>query len=136
MARQKKERPPREKLMESDEHIFGGSKLSASPEGDDLIASGNPLQNPQGYFPLTEELLEKPPADPQLIVIARVPEGANGFADLIPFEAFDERGYLRLNPDVRQAIDLGHFVSGYAHYVAHGHREGRRLPGDLARRET
>ena len=45
--------------------------------------------------------------------------------ELIPEAAFDEAGYLRLNPDVREAIELGQLESGYAHYVLHGHAERR-----------
>jgi GT2 family glycosyltransferase len=48
--------------------------------------------------------------------------------ELIPAEIFDEAGYLRLNPDVRHAIELGQFESGYSHYVMHGVAEGRQLP--------
>lgn len=47
---------------------------------------------------------------------------------LIPAEIFDEVGYLRLNPDVRHAIELGQFESGYSHYVLHGNAERRPLP--------
>jgi GT2 family glycosyltransferase len=48
--------------------------------------------------------------------------------ELIPAAVFDEAGYLRLNPDVRHAIELGQFESGYSHYVLYGHAEGRPLP--------
>jgi GT2 family glycosyltransferase len=48
--------------------------------------------------------------------------------DLLPADIFDDAGYLRLNPDVRDAVESGHIESGYAHYVAHGHAEGRPLP--------
>jgi GT2 family glycosyltransferase len=47
---------------------------------------------------------------------------------LIPADVFDEAGYLRLNPDVRRAIELGQIESGYSHYVNHGLAEGRPLP--------
>jgi GT2 family glycosyltransferase len=43
-------------------------------------------------------------------------------------EVFDEAGYLRLNPDVRRAVELGQIESGYAHYFWHGRGEGRALP--------
>jgi GT2 family glycosyltransferase len=43
-------------------------------------------------------------------------------------EVFDEAGYLRLNPDVRRAIEMGQIESGYAHYFWHGRAEGRALP--------
>ena len=48
--------------------------------------------------------------------------------DLIPADEFDEAGYLRLNPDVRRAIELGQIESGYSHYLWHGRVEGRPLP--------
>ena len=41
---------------------------------------------------------------------------------------FDERDYLRCNPDVRRAVSRGQFGgSGLAHYREYGRREGRRL---------
>src|SRR3954466_11406743 len=41
--------------------------------------------------------------------------------------AFDEREYLRCNPDVRRAVNLGQMQSGFVHYQGYGRREGRRL---------
>ncbi len=41
--------------------------------------------------------------------------------------AFDEREYLRCNPDVRRAIVNGQATSGVDHYRLFGRREGRRL---------
>jgi len=43
---------------------------------------------------------------------------------------FDEAGYLRLYPDVANAIARGVEISGWEHYRNHGHREGRK-PSDL-----
>jgi hypothetical protein len=40
---------------------------------------------------------------------------------------FDERDYLRCNPDVRAAVRRGEFRSGFHHYQTFGRREGRRL---------
>ncbi|WP_336490412.1 hypothetical protein [Methylobacterium nigriterrae] len=40
---------------------------------------------------------------------------------------FDEREYLRCNPDVRRAVERGQMESGAAHYRVFGRREGRRL---------
>ena len=40
---------------------------------------------------------------------------------------FDEREYLRCNPDVRRAVAAGQMESGAAHYRVFGRREGRRL---------
>jgi GT2 family glycosyltransferase len=48
--------------------------------------------------------------------------------DVLAAEVFDEVGYLRLNPDVRRAIEMGQIESGYAHYFWHGRAEGRALP--------
>ncbi len=48
--------------------------------------------------------------------------------NLLAPEAFDEAGYLRLNPDVRRAVEMGQIESGYAHYFWHGRAEGRALP--------
>ncbi|MET0257031.1 MAG: hypothetical protein ABW179_00485 [Methylobacterium sp.] len=41
--------------------------------------------------------------------------------------AFDEREYLRCNPDVRRAVNRGTMESGAVHYRVFGRREGRRL---------
>lgn len=41
--------------------------------------------------------------------------------------AFDEREYVRCNPDVRQALRAGQLTSALAHYQKFGRREGRRL---------
>ena len=41
-----------------------------------------------------------------------------------------EDEYLRLHPDVRQAVELGEFSSGWVHYVLHGRSEGRRLASE------
>jgi GT2 family glycosyltransferase len=45
--------------------------------------------------------------------------------DAIAAETFDEAGYLRLNPDVRQAVEQGAMESGFFHYVWYGRAEGR-----------
>ncbi len=49
--------------------------------------------------------------------------------DFMDEAEFDEAGYLRLNPDVAASIGRGEFRSGYQHYVLHGFREGREVPG-------
>lgn len=41
--------------------------------------------------------------------------------------AFDEREYLRCNPDVRRAVMSGQMRSGSAHYQEYGRRERRPL---------
>ena len=40
---------------------------------------------------------------------------------------FNEREYLRCNPDVLRAVRRGIVSSGTAHYRVNGRREGRRL---------
>jgi hypothetical protein len=39
---------------------------------------------------------------------------------------FDEDGYLRANPDVREAVQRGDVDSGRMHYIGYGYFEGRR----------
>ncbi|MFH6784544.1 MULTISPECIES: hypothetical protein [Methylobacterium] len=41
--------------------------------------------------------------------------------------AFNEREYLRCNPDVARAVLAGKMESGYKHFQVHGFREGRKL---------
>ncbi|KMO33627.1 hypothetical protein VQ02_20320 [Methylobacterium variabile] len=41
--------------------------------------------------------------------------------------SFDEREYLRCNPDVLRAVRSGQMESGYKHFQVHGRREGRKL---------
>ncbi|MBV9076526.1 MAG: hypothetical protein JO048_03455 [Methylobacteriaceae bacterium] len=40
---------------------------------------------------------------------------------------FNERDYLRCNPDVARAVRRGEAESGYQHFQLFGRREGRRL---------
>ena len=40
---------------------------------------------------------------------------------------FNEREYLRCNPDVARAVAQGRMQSGFIHYQGYGRREGRRL---------
>lgn len=53
-------------------------------------------------------------------------------APLIDEASFDERGYLRLHPDVATSVARGEFPSGYHHYMVHGFGEGRNVPGTPA----
>ena len=48
--------------------------------------------------------------------------------DIAPLDPsdFDEQGYLDMNPDVAAAICNGNELSGWNHYLHHGHKEGRR----------
>lgn len=50
---------------------------------------------------------------------------------IIPADRFDETAYLRLNPDVRAAVERGNIESGYKHYLLHGNAEKRALPEPL-----
>ncbi len=59
---------------------------------------------------------------------ASIPLPDPGDDDLLSAEVFDEAGYLRLNPDVRRAVELGQIESGYVHYFWHGKAEGRVIP--------
>lgn len=55
----------------------------------------------------------------QLLDAGREPE--------VTQETFDEEAYLRLNPDVAEAVAAQQFQSGWHHYTAHGRSEGRRI---------
>lgn len=48
-----------------------------------------------------------------------------GRAGEVSSENFDEAQYLQLNDDVRHAVSIGAFTSGYQHYVLFGRLEGR-----------
>lgn len=39
---------------------------------------------------------------------------------------FDEQGYLQLHPDIASGVANGAISSGWAHFVQHGHKEGRK----------
>jgi GT2 family glycosyltransferase len=57
------------------------------------------------------------------------PKAASADRNLVPPKDFDEAGYLRINPDVLEAIARGEVASAYEHYLKFGAREGRALPG-------
>ena len=115
MARQQKNQPSRKNLASSDESIFG---VVSAP----VLTADEPVQ-------ILGETPDTPADAPDYQAAFPAELSPPTALDLIPAELFDEPGYLRLNPDVREAIQQGHFASGYAHYVAHGYREGRPLPG-------
>src|SRR5213076_1156110 len=48
----------------------------------------------------------------------------------LPLVRFDEELYLRLYPDVKQAIDTGALTSARDHFVVHGYFEGRVFQTD------
>ena len=39
---------------------------------------------------------------------------------------FDEEGYMRVYPDIAQAVSTGKWPSAWHHYLAHGAKEGRK----------
>jgi hypothetical protein len=41
-------------------------------------------------------------------------------------ENFDEKRYLKENPDIREAGQRGKIKSGYQHFKRHGHKEHRK----------
>jgi hypothetical protein len=47
---------------------------------------------------------------------------------LAGFLLYNEADYLNANPDVRQAVQKGNFLSGFAHFQEYGNRENR-FPG-------
>ena len=51
------------------------------------------------------------------------PEGS----PVVSEEDFDEKAYLKRNPDVAQCVARGMFPSGYDHYKNYGRHEGRSL---------
>ncbi len=54
----------------------------------------------------------------------------DGTARPVDQSEFDEEGYLRLHPDVAEAIARNDEKDGWTHYRAHGYREGRK-PNDV-----
>ncbi|MEM7701098.1 MAG: glycosyltransferase [Pseudomonadota bacterium] len=48
-----------------------------------------------------------------------------------PPDSFDERAYLRNNPDVAAEVDAGGLGSGFEHYTLFGHLEDRQRPGSI-----
>ena len=43
----------------------------------------------------------------------------------VAYSDFDEDGYLRVNSDVRNAVERGQIESGHLHYIGYGYFEGR-----------
>jgi hypothetical protein len=44
----------------------------------------------------------------------------------VAYSDFDEDGYLRVNSDVRNAVERGQIESGHLHYIGYGYFEGRK----------
>jgi len=51
----------------------------------------------------------------------------NNVDKLISAVGFDEANYLRLNPDIAEAIGRGEVYSGFQHFLLHGIDEGRKF---------
>ena len=51
----------------------------------------------------------------------------NNVDKLISAVGFDEANYLRLNPDIAEAIGRGEIYSGFQHFLLHGIDEGRQF---------
>jgi hypothetical protein len=47
----------------------------------------------------------------------------------VAYSDFDEAGYLRVNPDVGEAVRRGDVESGHLHYIGYGYFEGRKGGG-------
>jgi SAM-dependent methyltransferase len=47
--------------------------------------------------------------------------------ELVTEDNFDEKLYLKSNPDVAASIGAGHFISGNEHFVKHGKSENRKI---------
>jgi SAM-dependent methyltransferase len=80
----------------------------------------------QPYFP-TYEIVRSRLAAQGDIDEDRLKEALRRFLALV---AFDEELYLRLYPDVKQAIETGSLTSARDHFVAHGYFEGRVFQQD------
>jgi len=80
----------------------------------------------QPYFP-TYEIVRSRLAAQNDIDEANLKEALRRFLTLV---RFDEELYLRLYPDVKQAIDTGALTSARDHFVVHGYFEGRVFQPD------
>jgi len=80
----------------------------------------------QPYFP-TYEIVRSRLAAQNDIDEANLKEALRRF---LPLVRFDEELYLRLYPDVKQAIDTGALTSARDHFVVHGYFEGRVFQPD------
>ncbi len=67
------------------------------------------------------------PARRQADLIERAMKDDDFMRRVAPADGFDEHDYLNANPDVKAAVGVGQFGSGFEHYLRHGLSEGRRL---------
>jgi hypothetical protein len=98
--------------------VESGTEESEAPLQDQQAANGADAELAHGAEP----------GDAALGEVASPSPPTSADEDPVPAEVFDEAGYLRLNPDVRRAVESGQIESGYAHYFWHGRAEGRALP--------
>ncbi len=123
---------PREELSLMDRAI---NRLPAN--NHHLSVAKAQLLRQQGNIASSRDLIEKMKtiasssgADPKLGVYITFVEN-NLFKDeaaqaKAPRE-FDEEAYLRANPDVQRALDVGIFSTGFQHWFQYGKSEGRSL---------
>lgn len=67
------------------------------------------------------------PARRQADLIERAMKDDEFLRRVAPPEMFAEQDYLDANPDVKAAVSVGQFGSGFEHYLRHGLGEGRSL---------
>jgi GT2 family glycosyltransferase len=131
MARRVRQTPSRGSKKKASSYSGGTEILVAlevdSETQDERIGNGDPQSDdvPESQVDDLIQSGKSARADPGNVFL-RAGDSADG--DFIVAESFDEAGYLRLNPDVRRAIDLGQVASAYTHYLLYGKFEGRALP--------
>ncbi len=105
-----------------------GSKQRPSPvlpENAIGLAEGAPQNSGESQVDGLIQMTERPEPDSGSVFFPRTDPAGGDYAVA---EIFDEAGYLRLNPDVRRAIELGQVESAYSHYLLYGRSEGRAPP--------
>jgi GT2 family glycosyltransferase len=118
-------RSPRNKARDGDESAPDSDALPPAIGHDEVFGVAALETNENDEFDDEAAQGDEPAEQVSERIFQPLDEAAG---ELIPAAVFDEAGYLRLNPDVRQAIELGQVESGYAHYVLYGHAEGRPSP--------
>jgi GT2 family glycosyltransferase len=111
---------------------FDGEDVLATPEiTSDAVFGRNNAEDGQssdGSGSPSNGLIQTSESEQHLADSEFFPPMDPADGDFVVAENFDEDGYLRFNPDVRRAIDIGQVASGYAHYLLYGRSEGRTLP--------
>ncbi len=122
MARRVKQTPSRGSKKRPSPASPGLSEIQYERTRNDNLSADNAVESQtDGLLPLDDA------AQPDPGNVFFMP-GDSADSDFLVAESFDEAGYLRLNPDVRRAIELGQVESGYSHYLLYGRAEGRALP--------